>query len=137
MHNPCSILAYCLCNKKAMSLWAPPTTSFYVCVTLLTNHQQIWVLAVLCLEFSVLILTGRSTQKSRRQQGNCLTNNIQILRENPPPSPISFPPDFVLRAQPRPSTPASQYLSQNKTIQCLILVTTLVATRSSGSARAN
>ena len=27
-----------------MSLWAPPTMSFYVCVTLLTNHQQICVL---------------------------------------------------------------------------------------------
>jgi len=33
-----------------------------------------------------------------------------------------------------PPTPASQYLSQNKTIQCLILVNTLVATQSSGSA---
>ena len=27
-----------------MSLWAPPTMSLYVCVTLLTNHQQICVL---------------------------------------------------------------------------------------------
>jgi len=27
-----------------MSLWAPPTMSFYVSVTLLTNHQQIFVL---------------------------------------------------------------------------------------------
>ena len=64
--------------------------------------------------------TGRSTQKLRRQQGDCLTDNLHILTENPPPSPISFPPDFVLRAQPRPPTPASQYISQNKTIQCLI-----------------
>ena len=37
-------LAECLCNKKVTSLWAPPTMSLYVCVTLLTNHQQICVL---------------------------------------------------------------------------------------------
>jgi len=94
-------------------------------------------LAVLHLEFEVLILTGRSTQKSRRQQGDCITDNLQILTENPPLSPISFPPGFVFGAQPRLPTPASQYLSLTKTIQCLILVTTLVATQSSGSARVN
>jgi len=84
-----------------------------------------------------LILTGRSTQKSRRKQGDCLTDNLHILTENPPQSSISFPPDFVLRAQPHPPTPASQYLSQNKTIKCLILVTTLVALQSSGSVLVN
>jgi len=60
--------------------------------------------------------TGQSTHQDSVKkilpaaQGNCLTDNLQILTENPPPSPISFPPDFVLRAQPRPPTPASQYL---------------------------
>jgi len=41
-----------------MSLWAPPTTSFYVCVTLWTNHQQTRVLTVceLILRYSRLIL---------------------------------------------------------------------------------
>ena len=28
--------------------------------------------------------------------GHCLTNNLQILTENPPPMPISFQPDLVL-----------------------------------------
>jgi len=37
-------LAQCFCNKKAVSLWAPPTMSCDVCVTLLFNHQQICVL---------------------------------------------------------------------------------------------
>ena len=102
-------------------------------------------LAVLHLEFKVLILTGKGTQKSslRRQQGDYITHNLQILTENPPLSRMSFPPDFIFRAQPRPPTPASQYLSQNTTIQCLTLVTTLVATQLfvstqlSGSARVN
>jgi len=64
-----------------------------------------------------------------------LTNNLQILTENPPPSQILILPDSSFRAQPRPPTPARQHISQNKTIQCLILVTTFVVTVSNDSVR--
>jgi len=37
-------LALCFCHRKVMSLWAPSTRSFYVGVTLMTNHSQICVL---------------------------------------------------------------------------------------------
>jgi len=37
-------LAWCLCNRKLMSMWVPPTRLFYACVTLFTNHQLISVI---------------------------------------------------------------------------------------------
>jgi len=97
-------------------------------------------LAVLRLESSVSILTllpGRSTQKLRRQQEEYFIDSLRILTENPSQSPISFPPDSTLGAhwQPRLPTPASRYLLQNKLIQCLTLVTTLVDTVSNDFVR--
>jgi len=43
-NNVCTISCLMSLYKKVMLLWAPPTMSLYVCVTLLTNHQQICVI---------------------------------------------------------------------------------------------
>jgi len=66
----------------------------------------------------VLILTGRSTQRSRRQQGDCFIDNLQILTENPPQSPMSFRPTscFVLsRARRRQQANTSRRIKRSST----------------------
>ena len=74
------------------------------------------------------------------QHGECLAYILQILTLGNCKlcaGNKSFPHDAALRPQPRPMTPASQYLSQNKTIQWLVPPLSLPsATISQGDCRA-
>jgi len=110
-------------DSNSNTEWSQRHNLFQTVITKVSNNKLFVKSNLLRYKSHNTISIPKQFIRNNVHQGKFLTQSLQILalgNHSLLAGNKSFPPDATLCPQPRPPTPANQYLSQNKNIQWLV-----------------